>query len=130
MSKRDKYVSYKPIQLGRVMKKGLTSFLSLYFLLGILIFILPSNIIYAQDDTVEEIFWGDDEEDEGLEPLTIYEAAKRWKDDILTENGWKSGTETFYETPLRVLSTEEKPKDNKKSNKMSKAQKRHMRKSN
>ena len=54
-----------------------------------------------------------DEEDEGLEPLTIYEAAKRWKDDILTENGWKSGTETFYETPLRVLSTEEKPKTKK-----------------
>jgi len=49
------------------MKKGLTSFLSLYFLLGILIFILPSNILYAQDDTVEEIFWGDDEEEEGLD---------------------------------------------------------------
>ena len=50
------------------MKKGLTSFLSLYLLLGILIFIFPSNILYAQDDdTVEDIFWGDEDEDEGLD---------------------------------------------------------------
>ena len=49
------------------MKKGLTSFLSLYFLLGIIVFILPSNVLYAQDDTVEEIFWGDEEEEEGLD---------------------------------------------------------------
>ena len=49
------------------MKKGLSSFLSLYLLLGIMFFILPSNFLYAQDDTVEEIFWGDEEEDEGLD---------------------------------------------------------------
>ena len=50
------------------MKKELSSFLSLYLLLGILIFIFPSNILYAQDDdTVEEIFWGDEDEDEGLD---------------------------------------------------------------
>ena len=48
------------------MKKGLSSFLSLYLLLGIMVFILPSNFLYAQDDTVEEIFWGDEEE-EGLD---------------------------------------------------------------
>ena len=51
-----------------------------------------------------------DEEDEGLEPLTIYEAAKRWKDDVLTENGWKNGTDTFYETPLKVVAVKEEPK--------------------
>ena len=49
------------------MKKELSSFLSLYLLLGILFFILPSNFLYAQDDTVEEIFWGDEDEDEGLD---------------------------------------------------------------
>ena len=44
-----------------------------------------------------------DEEDEGLEPLTIYEAAKRWKDDVLTEHGWDNGIDTYYETPLKVV---------------------------
>ena len=49
------------------MKKGLSSFLSLYLLLGILVFIFPSNILHAQDDTVEEIFWGDEDDEEGLD---------------------------------------------------------------
>ena len=52
----------------------------------------------------------DEEDDEGLDALTIYEAAKRWKDDVLTEHGWENGTETFYETPLKVVAIEEEPK--------------------
>ena len=45
------------------MKKGsYYIFTLLYVLIGASIFLTPSNIIYAQDDAVEEIFWGDDEE--------------------------------------------------------------------
>ena len=45
------------------MKKGsLYIFPLLYVLLGTFIFISPSSILYAQDDAVEEIFWGDEDE--------------------------------------------------------------------
>ena len=40
------------------------------------------------------------DEEEGI---TIYEAAERWKDEILTENGWDNGIDTYYETPLKVV---------------------------
>ena len=46
------------------MKKGsYYIFTLLYVLLGASIFLTPSNIVFAQDDAVEEIFWGDDEGD-------------------------------------------------------------------
>ena len=45
----------------------------------------------------------DEEDNEGLDALTIYEAAKRWKDDVLTEHGWDNGIDTYYETPLKVV---------------------------
>ncbi|MBO03081.1 MAG: hypothetical protein CMG35_10615, partial [Candidatus Marinimicrobia bacterium] len=45
------------------MKKGsYYIFTLLYVLLGASIFLTPSNIVFAQDDAVEEIFWGDDDE--------------------------------------------------------------------
>ena len=45
------------------MKKGsLYIFPLLYVLLGTFIFISPSSMLYAQDDAVEEIFWGDEDE--------------------------------------------------------------------
>ena len=55
------------------MKKGLSSFLSLYLLLGIMVFILPSNFLYAQDDTVEEILGG-------LRSACTYAGARSIKD--------------------------------------------------
>ena len=46
------------------MKKGsLYIFIFLYVLIGVSIFLSPSSIVLAQDDSVEEIFWGDDEGD-------------------------------------------------------------------
>ena len=44
------------------MKKGsLYIFTLLYVLIGAAIFLSPSSIIFAQDDSVEEIFWGDED---------------------------------------------------------------------
>jgi len=40
-----------------------------------------------------------DEEEE----LTLEDAAERWRDEILTENGWDNGIDTYYETPLKVV---------------------------
>ena len=45
------------------MKKGsLYIFSLLYVLFGAAIFLSPSSIAFAQDDSVEEIFWGDEDE--------------------------------------------------------------------
>ena len=45
------------------MKKGsFYIFPLLYVLLGTFIFMSPSSMLFAQDDAVEEIFWGDDDE--------------------------------------------------------------------
>ena len=45
------------------MKKGsLYIFTLLYALIGAAILLSPSSVVFAQDDSVEEIFWGDDEE--------------------------------------------------------------------
>ena len=45
------------------MKKGsLYIFTLLYLLIGVSIFMSPSAVIFAQDDSVEEIFWGDEDE--------------------------------------------------------------------
>ena len=60
--------------------------------------ILEKNL--SNEDYNEVI---DEEDNEGLDALTIYEAAKRWKDDVLTEHGWDNGIDTYYETPLKVV---------------------------
>ena len=45
------------------MKKGsLYIFTLLYVLISAAILLSPSSVVFAQDDSVEEIFWGDDEE--------------------------------------------------------------------
>jgi len=45
------------------MKKGsLYIFTLLYALIGAAILLSPSSVVFAQDDSVEEIFWGDEEE--------------------------------------------------------------------
>ena len=44
--------------------------LPIYFILGLLLIFTPFTNLSAQDeedDSVEEIFWGDEEEDEGLD---------------------------------------------------------------
>ncbi|MBK53636.1 MAG: hypothetical protein CMG58_03350 [Candidatus Marinimicrobia bacterium] len=47
------------------MKKGsLYIFTLLYVLIGAAILLSPSSVVFAQDDSVEEIFWGDDEEED------------------------------------------------------------------
>ena len=52
-----------------LMNRGSFNYLTLYFLLGFLLILAPSANLYAQDedDSVEEIFWGDEEGDEGLD---------------------------------------------------------------
>ena len=52
------------------MKQGSHISLPIYFLLGLLLIFTPFTNLSAQDeedDSVEEIFWGDEEEDEGLD---------------------------------------------------------------
>ena len=45
------------------MKKGSLYIITLlYALIGASIFLSPSSVVFAQDDSVEEIFWGDDDE--------------------------------------------------------------------
>ena len=61
---------------------------------------------------------------------------RRVTDEIATElygEGWRYVAKSVWKEKVRDIdkpTEEETPKDNKKSNKMSKAQKRHMRKSN
>mgnify|MGYP004316843137 CR=1 FL=1 len=47
------------------MNRGSLNFLTFYILLGFLLVLSPSSNLYAQDedDSVEEIFWGDEEEE-------------------------------------------------------------------
>jgi len=47
------------------MNKGSLNFLTFYIFLGFLLVLAPSSNLYAQDedDSVEEIFWGDEEEE-------------------------------------------------------------------
>ena len=52
------------------MKQGSHISLPIYLILGLLLIFTPFTNLYAQDeedDSVEEIFWGDEEEDEGLD---------------------------------------------------------------
>jgi len=52
------------------MKYGSQNTVPISFLLGLLLVLTPCSIVYAQDeedDSVEEIFWGDEEEDAGLD---------------------------------------------------------------
>ncbi|MDP6338994.1 MAG: hypothetical protein QF842_01550, partial [Candidatus Marinimicrobia bacterium] len=52
------------------MKQGSRISLPIYLILGLLLVFTPFTNLYAQDeedDSVEEIFWGDEEEDEGLD---------------------------------------------------------------
>jgi len=52
------------------MKQGSHISLPIYFILGLLLVFTPFTNLSAQDeedDSVEEIFWGDEEEDEGLD---------------------------------------------------------------
>ena len=52
------------------MKQGSHISLPIYFILGLLLIFTPFTNLSAQDeedDSVEEIFWGDEEEDEGLD---------------------------------------------------------------
>ena len=45
------------------MKKGSLYIITLlYVLIGASIFLSPSSVVFGQDDSVEEIFWGDDDE--------------------------------------------------------------------
>ena len=52
------------------MKQGSHISIPIYFILGLLLVFTPFTNLSAQDeedDSVEEIFWGDEEEDEGLD---------------------------------------------------------------
>ena len=52
------------------MKYGSRNTIPISFLLGLLLVLTPCATLYAQDDeddAVEEIFWGDEEEDAGLD---------------------------------------------------------------
>ena len=72
------------------MKKGsYYIFTLLYVLIGASIFLTPSNIIYAQDDAVEEIFWGDDEEGDLDEEFDFSEDDEEFSDD---EEGLEGST--------------------------------------
>ena len=58
------------------MKKGsLYIFPLLYVLIGTFIFMSPSSMLFAQDDAVEEIFWGDDDEGDLDEEFDFSEEA-------------------------------------------------------
>ena len=49
------------------MKKGsLYIFTLLYALIGAAILLSPSSVVFAQDDSVEEIFWGDDRMEDAI----------------------------------------------------------------
>tara|TARA_B100000427_G_scaffold68396_1_gene54768 strand:- start:316 stop:1101 length:786 start_codon:yes stop_codon:yes gene_type:complete len=64
------------------MKKGsLYIFPLLYVLLGTFIFMSPSSMLFAQDDAVEEIFWGDDDEGDLDEEFDFSEDDEEFSDD-------------------------------------------------
>ena len=66
------------------MNRGSFKYLTLYFLLGFLLVLAPSTNLYAQDedDSVEEIFWGDEEEDEGLDEEFDFSDDEEFEDDM------------------------------------------------
>ena len=79
------------------MKKGsLYIFPLLYVLLGTFIFMSPSSMLFAQDDAVEEIFWGDDDEgdldeefdfsEDDEEFSELQDKAKEMLDDLSKDN--------------------------------------------
>lgn len=60
----------KTINLDKLMKQGSQSFLPMSVLLGLFLVLTPFSTLIAQDeddDAVEEIFWGDEEEDASLD---------------------------------------------------------------
>ncbi len=67
-----------------LMNRGSFNYLILYFLLGFLLILAPSANLYAQDedDSVEEIFWGDEEEDEGLDEEFDFSDDEEFEDDM------------------------------------------------
>ena len=64
------------------MKKGsLFIFSLLYVLIGTFIFMSPSSMLYAQDDAVEEIFWGDEDEGDLDEEFDFSEDDEEFSED-------------------------------------------------
>ena len=79
------------------MKKGsLYIFTLLYLLIGVSIFMSPSAVIFAQDDSVEEIFWGD--EDEGdLDEDFEFSEDDEFSEDEFSDDGSDDFSEDFSE---------------------------------
>ena len=74
------------------MKKGsLYIFTLLYALIGAAILLSPSSVVFAQDDSVEEIFWGDDEE------VDLDEDFEFSEDDEFSDDGSDDFSEDFSE---------------------------------
>ena len=64
------------------MKKGsLYIFPLLYVLIGTFIFMSPSSMLYTQDDAVEEIFWGDEDEGDLDEEFDFSEDDEEFSED-------------------------------------------------
>ncbi len=75
------------------MKKGsLYIFAFFYVLVGASLFLSPSSIVFAQDDAVEEIFWGD-EDDGALDDDFEFSEEDEFDDEL--ENEDDGGLEGF-----------------------------------
>ena len=81
------------------MKKGsLYIFPLLYVLLGTFIFMSPSSMLFAQDDAVEEIFWGDDDEGDLDEEFDFSEDDEEFSDDEFGDDEFDDeGSDDFAE---------------------------------
>ena len=90
------------------MKKGsYYIFTLLYVLIGASILLTPSSIIYAQDDAVEEIFWGDDEEGDLDEEFDFSEDDEEFSDDEEGLEGFEFDDEFGEKCALRLVFSKE-----------------------
>ena len=84
------------------MNKGSLNFLTFYIFLGFLLVLAPSSNLYAQDedDSVEEIFWGDEEE-ESFDEEFDFSDDEEFEDDMegLEFDDEEFGDEAYIDMP-------------------------------
>lgn len=63
------------------MKEGSLYKILLYILVGVFFILTPQTYLYAQEDSAEEIFWGDEEEDTDLDEGFDFSEDEEFSDD-------------------------------------------------
>ena len=86
------------------MNRGSLNFLTFYIFLGFLLVLAPSSNLYAQDedDSVEEIFWGDEEE-ESFDEEFDFSDDEEFEDDM---EGLEFDDEEFKKLPIEEQAKE------------------------